>query len=488
VAASAVMLGALLAGLGPARPAAASGSDPQATPQAQLVLQWLSGLTQGRFGRRVASGYFGGYSGDPLTDPKKVWPSELAEISGSPSSACQTPVLSAPQVSDPCSVYQQTGLYPAILACDYGAGWSLSSNGTETGPTAIDTSCDSDLLTWWEDGGLASVSLHLPDPDASGAVPMPAATFEELYATAASPVQQAFDGYLNQIAAGLQTLQAAGVPVLFRPFLEGNGNWFWWGGQSPADFQALWQYTYNYLTTTEGLHNLLWVYAPDCEGSTLGNPGATSDPGAEYPGSGYVDIVGLDCYLTAAQWNDPGSVTAPGNLTVTGEYQELTALAKPFAFAEIGLAPQTDGSGQVIAQDNTSLINAISNDFPAVTYFLSWDWIWGPARNANAASLFDAPSVLNRGLNLTGAEQPRTGFSPDPALQSGSPTPVRGPSFLGPLPPSPAPWIVPAQLLPAPAARPVSQVWPQIWMPGVAWLVGLIDLLPRPDLAFIRRA
>lgn len=408
VAAIVVLIGALLSGLGshgasPSARETASLPDENAALKTQLVLHWLSGLPASR---HVASGYFGGYSGGP-------WPGELAEITGS-SSWCQTPVLSAPQVGHPCSLYQQTRRDPAVLACDYGADWAGVGIGNQ--PTAIDSNCNPDLVTWEEHGGLVSVSVHMPDPDPSGAVPMPASTFQELYSASSNPVQETFDGYLNQIAAGLAALQKAGVPVLFRPFLEGNGNWYWWGGQDPADFQALWRYTYSYLTA-KGLHNLLWVYAPDCKGAgSRRNPGATINPAAEYPGNAYVDIVGLDCYLTAAQWQEPGSAAAPGNSTVLAEYREMTALGKPFAFSEVGFSSQTNSSGQLIAQDDASIIDAISHDFPAVTYFLAWNSQWGPAYNANASGLFSARSVLDRGFRLPSTHRPRRRSQSRPAI------------------------------------------------------------------------
>lgn len=292
-------LASLFGGHSAAFAATAVASDPLATPAAQAELTWLANLPNQSFARRVVSGYFGGYSGTADPSTGKNWASELQEITGTGPAS---------------SVLTLTGRQPGILACDYGAGW------TNPGPvpTTIDTSCDSDLANWARPSsggsGLVSVSVHMPNPDAaatSPGQPLPSATFEQIYdPTTASGVtiQNTFNGYLNDIAAGLQVLQSDNVPVLFRPFLEGNGNWFWWDGQTPNDFKALWRYTYNYLTSQEGLHNLLWVYSPSCNGSANApaNPGATADPAAEYPADAFADIVGLSCYFADGELAQPG--------------------------------------------------------------------------------------------------------------------------------------------------------------------------------------
>ena len=90
---------------------------------------------------------------------------------------------------------------------------------------------------------------------------------------------------IDAIAVQLQKLQAAGVPVLWRPLHEAEGGWFWWGAHGPDAFKQLWALLYDRLTNFHHLHNLIWVYS-DTEGL---NP-------AWYPGDDKVDIVGVDSY------------------------------------------------------------------------------------------------------------------------------------------------------------------------------------------------
>ncbi|RYZ96016.1 MAG: beta-mannosidase, partial [Sphingobacteriaceae bacterium] len=81
------------------------------------------------------------------------------------------------------------------------------------------------------------------------------------------------------------------IPVLFHPFHELTGNWFWWGRNTctPNEFKALWQFTITYLRQTKKLHNVLVVYATaDFE---------TKDEFLErYPGNAYADMLGFDNY------------------------------------------------------------------------------------------------------------------------------------------------------------------------------------------------
>ena len=83
-----------------------------------------------------------------------------------------------------------------------------------------------------------------------------------------------FRSKLDYIAGELQTLENANVAVLWAPFHEYQPNgWFWWSKGTAQQFIQLWQYMYNYLTTTKGLNNLVWL-AP-----SSGSPNASWYPG-----------------------------------------------------------------------------------------------------------------------------------------------------------------------------------------------------------------
>jgi mannan endo-1,4-beta-mannosidase len=96
--------------------------------------------------------------------------------------------------------------------------------------------------------------------------------------------------WLDSIAGFLGSLH--GIPVLFRPFHEHTGSWFWWGARecTPADYKALWRFTHDYLTRVKGLHNLLWVF------NTGDNVNSVAAFLERYPGDDVVDVVSFDAY------------------------------------------------------------------------------------------------------------------------------------------------------------------------------------------------
>ena len=111
---------------------------------------------------------------------------------------------------------------------------------------------------------------------------------------------------IEKVAGYLKLLQAAGIPVLWRPLHEAAGNytlygpngaWFWWGRGGADACKQLWKLLREQLEGKYGLDNLIWVWTLDA------TPGAESQYADWYPGNDCVDIVGVDIYAndTAAK-------------------------------------------------------------------------------------------------------------------------------------------------------------------------------------------
>jgi hypothetical protein len=100
--------------------------------------------------------------------------------------------------------------------------------------------------------------------------------------------------YLNKLADFMLSLnndQGKLVPVLFRPYHEHTGSWFWWGKNlcTVDEYKALWRFTVTYLRETKNVHNLLYGYSTDRFNS--------SDEYLErYPGDDLIDMVAFDLY------------------------------------------------------------------------------------------------------------------------------------------------------------------------------------------------
>lgn len=100
---------------------------------------------------------------------------------------------------------------------------------------------------------------------------------------------------VDSIAGYLRALQLNDIPVLWRPFHEMNGEWFWWGDRrGEKGFAVLWQMLYDRLTNYHHLNNLIWVWNPN---NPRKHP-VDKKMGYElyYPGDKYVDVLAADVY------------------------------------------------------------------------------------------------------------------------------------------------------------------------------------------------
>lgn len=94
---------------------------------------------------------------------------------------------------------------------------------------------------------------------------------------------------MDTVAEELKLLRDAGVPVIWRPFHEVSGGWFWWGAKGPEPFKLAWRAMFDRFTRVHGLNNLIWCYNPTDHRGALEN---------WYPGDDVVDMISLDIYPT----------------------------------------------------------------------------------------------------------------------------------------------------------------------------------------------
>lgn len=177
-------------------------------------------------------------------------------------------------------------------------GWSEIASGTDYFDISGDYTLviTEDVLKSLQEGGLiigghdyTAVAVYLEnngtalDPNKDYAFYKADTEFDATNATVEGTWEnKVFTEDLKNAAAYLKLLRDADIPVLWRPFHEAAGGWFWWG-KDAASFKSLWIAMFNYFKT-EGLDNLIWVW------TTEGNDADW------YPGDQYVDIVGRDVY------------------------------------------------------------------------------------------------------------------------------------------------------------------------------------------------
>ena len=129
--------------------------------------------------------------------------------------------------------------------------------------------------------------------------------------------RSAFYRDMDAIAKELLRFKEAGIPILWRPFHEADGEWFWWGAKGPRVARQLYRMMYDYYTVHYELDNLIWVWSCSAREG--------------YPGDARVDIISADIYLQEYATTDYGA-----------EYEKLvsaTSRKKVAALAEVGYLP-----------------------------------------------------------------------------------------------------------------------------------------------------
>jgi mannan endo-1,4-beta-mannosidase len=156
------------------------------------------------------------------------------------------------------SLYDSSGRYPALLGLDY--GWFKNTDLAATNHFAINH---------WRAGGLVTICWHAACPwrdiynvRFNSIENKDSIDLSKLLKDAPnSKAKNKYRSELMRIAAALKQLKDSGVIVLWRPFHEMNGSWFWWGvndNKEPTnqgDYKALWKDMYETFFKDFGLDN-----------------------------------------------------------------------------------------------------------------------------------------------------------------------------------------------------------------------------------------
>ena len=177
-------------------------------------------------------------------------------------------------------------------------------------------------IEWWKAGGIPTIMWHWGAPGIGEGYENSKKPIDiDKCFQEGTPEYKSFWLELKNKADLLEKTRDANVPIIWRPYHELNGNWFWWGKQGPEKFKKLWITMYNYFVKDRGLNNLIWVLC------YTGQPDA-----AWYPGDQYVDIAGADTYKTG---DGP-------QMTMYNKVKEITKDKFPIAYHECGIPPNPD--------------------------------------------------------------------------------------------------------------------------------------------------
>ncbi|PVX46985.1 mannan endo-1,4-beta-mannosidase [Flavobacterium sp. 103] len=174
---------------------------------------------------------------------------------------------------------------------------------------------------------------------------------------------------LDKVASVVSNLKGSRgelIPIIFRPFHEFDGSWFWWGADfcSAEDYKAVYQFTVEYLRDIKGVHNILYAFSPDNSYST------STNYLSRYPGDAYVDVLGMDNYGDLNNQGQTGADKATAKLKMLSDL--ATTKVKIAAMTETGyrvtatIAPVTNWF-------STYLYSTLTANSIQISYVMFWN-------------------------------------------------------------------------------------------------------------------
>lgn len=222
-------------------------------------------------------------------------------------------------------LYNITGVWPGLYSADF----QFEPNEIANRQTMVNQA-----IQEWNNGAMVNIMWHACNPakgepcywDNNGVLSQMSEWEWSQLITDGTPINNSWKSRMDDIAYYLQQLEDAGVEVFFRPLHEMNQGMFWWGGRpGPNGTARLYQITYDYLTYTKGLTNLIWVWNLQ-DFSTLASDLNSYDPGGQY-----WDVLTLDMYWSDGQGYTTAKYNAMANKAGNkpmgiGECQDLPAV------------------------------------------------------------------------------------------------------------------------------------------------------------------
>jgi len=272
------------------------------------------------------------------------------------------------------------GDYPAVMGFDLGGIEMGDEKNLDSVPF---TRIHDELLAHVKRGGIVTLSWHPRNPmttgDKGGSFPEGSA-WDVSDSTVVKNVlpggKQAdrFQTWMQRVGDFIEALkddEGNPVPIIFRPWHENNGSWFWWGHDlcSDEEFRGLWNLLQDYLNG-RGFTNLLWSYSPNLDG------GWTQERFMQrYPGNDRVTLIGEDAYQWGTEEDFVSGLTA--DLDFLSQFARDNG--KLMALTECGLKNMPDSTWY------TRVLMPVVEKYP-VGYFLLW-------RNAEHEFFAPAPSL-----------------------------------------------------------------------------------------------
>jgi mannan endo-1,4-beta-mannosidase len=224
-------------------------------------------------------------------------------------------------------VHRITQQYPAVFGQDFGFSYPGYWDGINYRQNIVD-----EAIRRHQEGFIITLMWHAVNPTLDEPVEFKDGIQSELtdkqwedLITPGTNLHERWKSQVDVIAWFLKQLRYANVPVIWRPYHEMNGDWFWWG-KKPGNngYKKLYQMMFDRFVNFHGLNNLIWVY-----NTNEFKPGVDRHD-TYYPGDNFVDVLATDVYTHGFDQEN---------------YNQMVALSggkKPIALGEVGAPPSPD--------------------------------------------------------------------------------------------------------------------------------------------------
>ena len=317
--------------------------DPNATKQTKNLYHHLKKLSKNHilFGHQHATEYGHGWYGD----------------------------------ADRSDVKSVTGSHPAVIGADF----SGLSGRPDTAIERTKSNLRKIIADTYDRGGVTTVAWHFNNPVSAGGfywndtISKPAVK----YIIPGGTGHEKYKAILKTIADFAKSVKGKDgtlAPMIFRPYHEFDGDWFWWGKShcTADEFKSLWWFTVAYLRDSLGVHNFIYAFSPDCKFNT------EEEYTERYPGNEWVDILGVDDYADFGRDGKYNLEAGIKKLKIVSDYAMKEG--KLAAFTETGLETIPNPTWWT-----ETLLKALRGEKMRLVYVLVW------RNDARSATHFYAP-------------------------------------------------------------------------------------------------
>ncbi len=305
--------------------------DPQATPETVALFRNLRKLAENHvlFGHQHATEYGHGWYGE----------------------------------AGRSDVQSVTGTHPAVIGFDFSGLSGRPAEEVEKNKVQL----REQIAATYDRGGVATIAWHFTNPVT------PQTGFYWKDSVSAPAVRHLVPGgthhavykdilrTVGELATSVRGKDGKLVPMIFRPYHEFDGGWFWWGKPhcTREEFVNLWRFTASYLRDSLGVHNFLYAFSPDCLFNT------EAEFLDRYPGDAWVDLVGMDNYADFGRDGRYNLDAGIRKLKIVSDYARKAG--KLAAFTETGLESIPDSTWWT-----QTLLKALRAEEMQLAYVLVW--------------------------------------------------------------------------------------------------------------------